>query len=67
MLSWTGAAAVLWLWWHNTPAVAATTAERMVNAGRITVRGCSTRSHSARPVSRIAASTTSPSSSEAAL
>lgn len=36
MLSWTGAAAVLWLWWHNTPAVAASTAERMVNAGRIT-------------------------------
>lgn len=36
VLSWTGAAAVLWLWWHNTPAVAATTADRMVNAGRIT-------------------------------
>ncbi|MFF9803117.1 ferric reductase-like transmembrane domain-containing protein, partial [Streptomyces rochei] len=36
VLSWTGAAAVLWVWWHNTPAVAATTAERMVNAGRIT-------------------------------
>jgi predicted ferric reductase len=27
---------VLWLWWHNTPAVAATTADRLVNAGRIT-------------------------------
>ncbi|MCX4858562.1 ferredoxin reductase family protein [Streptomyces canus] len=36
VLSWAGAAAVLWLWWHNTPAVAATTADRMVNAGRIT-------------------------------
>lgn len=36
MLAWTGAAAVLWLWWHNTPAVAATTADRLVNAGRIT-------------------------------
>ncbi|MBN0048454.1 ferredoxin reductase family protein [Streptomyces actuosus] len=33
---WTGPAAVLWLWWHNTPAVAATAADRMVNAGRIT-------------------------------
>jgi len=36
VLAWTGAAAVLWLWWHNTPAVAATTADRLVNAGRIT-------------------------------
>ncbi|MCZ4604122.1 ferredoxin reductase family protein, partial [Streptomyces sp. Lzd4kr] len=36
VFAWTGAAAVLWLWWHNTPAVAATTADRLVNAGRIT-------------------------------
>ncbi|MDF3141900.1 MULTISPECIES: ferric reductase-like transmembrane domain-containing protein [unclassified Streptomyces] len=35
-LAWTGAAAVLWLWWRGTPAVAATTADRLVNAGRIT-------------------------------
>ncbi|MDX3690140.1 hypothetical protein PV726_07325 [Streptomyces europaeiscabiei] len=34
MLSWTGAA-VPWLWWHNTPAGAATTADRLVDAGRI--------------------------------
>lgn len=36
LLAWAGAAAVLWLWWHNTPAVAASTADRLVNAGRIT-------------------------------
>ncbi|MFF9806528.1 ferric reductase-like transmembrane domain-containing protein [Streptomyces coeruleorubidus] len=36
VLAWTGAAAVLWLWWRNTPVVAATTADRLVNAGRIT-------------------------------
>ncbi|MDN0198330.1 ferredoxin reductase family protein [Streptomyces sp. S.PNR 29] len=36
VLSWAGAAAVLWLWWRNTPAVAATTADRLVHAGRIT-------------------------------
>ncbi|KOU77813.1 ferric reductase [Streptomyces sp. MMG1533] len=36
VLFWAGMAAVLWLWWHNTPAVAATTADRLVNAGRIT-------------------------------
>ncbi|MEV0174267.1 ferredoxin reductase family protein [Streptomyces sp. NPDC050803] len=35
-LAWAGAAAVLWLWWRNTPAVAATTADRLVHAGRIT-------------------------------
>ncbi|PWI20632.1 ferric reductase [Streptomyces sp. Act143] len=35
-LSCAGAGAVLWLWWHHTPAVAATTADRLVNAGRIT-------------------------------
>ncbi|MET7377557.1 ferredoxin reductase family protein [Streptomyces sp. NPDC005526] len=34
-LAWAGAAAVLWLWWHDTPAVAATTADRLTNAGRI--------------------------------
>ncbi|MFF1318475.1 ferric reductase-like transmembrane domain-containing protein [Streptomyces chartreusis] len=36
VLSWTGAAGVLWLWWLNTPAVAATDSDRLVNAGRIT-------------------------------
>ncbi|MFF8943184.1 ferric reductase-like transmembrane domain-containing protein [Streptomyces sp. NPDC014864] len=34
-LAWAGAAAVLWLWWHDTPAVAANTADRLTNAGRI--------------------------------
>ncbi|ASN28217.1 ferric reductase [Streptomyces pluripotens] len=32
---WAGAAAVLWLWWHNTPSVAGN-GERILNAGRIT-------------------------------
>ncbi|MGW7364074.1 ferredoxin reductase family protein [Streptomyces sp. NPDC054841] len=36
VLAWAGAGAVLWLWWQNTPAVAATTADRLVNAGRMT-------------------------------
>ncbi|MFC9931434.1 ferric reductase-like transmembrane domain-containing protein [Streptomyces sp. NPDC127190] len=36
LLAWAGAAAVLWLWWRTTPAVAPTTADRLVNAGRIT-------------------------------
>ncbi|MGV9455034.1 ferredoxin reductase family protein [Streptomyces sp. NPDC003635] len=34
-LAWAGAAAVLWLWWQNTPAVSGT-ADRLVNAGRMT-------------------------------
>ncbi|MGW3113116.1 ferredoxin reductase family protein [Streptomyces sp. NPDC001091] len=32
---WAGAAAVLWLWWHNTPSIA-DNAGRVLNAGRIT-------------------------------
>ena len=36
VLAWTGVAAVLWLWWRGTPAVAPTAADRLVNAGRIT-------------------------------
>ncbi|MGW2211818.1 ferredoxin reductase family protein [Streptomyces sp. NPDC001781] len=32
---WAGAAAVLWLWWHNTPSIADNTG-RVLNAGRIT-------------------------------
>ncbi|MET7285818.1 ferredoxin reductase family protein [Streptomyces sp. NPDC005573] len=32
---WAGAAAVLWLWWHDTPAIADDTG-RILNAGRIT-------------------------------
>ncbi|MBV2355884.1 ferredoxin reductase family protein [Streptomyces sp. J2-1] len=35
LVVWAGAAAVLWLWWHNTPSIADDTA-RIVNAGRIT-------------------------------
>jgi predicted ferric reductase len=36
VLAWAGAAAVLWLWWSNTPYVPPTTAERLMSAGRIT-------------------------------
>ncbi|MET8825334.1 ferredoxin reductase family protein [Streptomyces sp. NPDC004610] len=32
---WAGAAAVLWLWWHNTPSIGDDTG-RIINAGRIT-------------------------------
>ncbi|MFJ2605116.1 ferric reductase-like transmembrane domain-containing protein [Streptomyces sp. NPDC091279] len=32
---WAGAAGVLWLWWHNTPAIADTNG-KILNAGRIT-------------------------------
>jgi len=35
-LAWAGAAATLWMWWRNTPAVSATTADWLVNAGRMT-------------------------------
>jgi predicted ferric reductase len=35
-LAWAGAAAVLWLWWSNTPYIPPTTADRLVAAGRIT-------------------------------
>lgn len=35
LLAAAGAAAVVWLWWHDTPAVTGT-ADRLVNAGRIT-------------------------------
>lgn len=35
-LAWAGAAAVLWLWWQDTPAVPGTAADWLVNAGRLT-------------------------------
>lgn len=35
LLAWSGAAAVLWLWWRNTPAVSGTSGWA-VNAGRMT-------------------------------
>lgn len=35
-LAWAGAAAVLWLWWRDTPAVPGTAADWLVNAGRLT-------------------------------
>ncbi|RZU28705.1 putative ferric reductase [Streptomyces sp. BK022] len=35
LVVWAGAAAVLWLWWHNTPSIA-DNAGRVLNAGRIT-------------------------------
>lgn len=36
VLAWAGAAGVLWLWWRDTPAVAATTADRLTHAVRMT-------------------------------
>ncbi|NBM20383.1 ferric reductase-like transmembrane domain-containing protein [Streptomyces sp. GC420] len=36
VLAWLGVAAVMWLWWRNTPAVSSTAADWLVNAGRMT-------------------------------
>ncbi|WP_415948369.1 ferric reductase-like transmembrane domain-containing protein [Streptomyces sp. KLOTTS4A1] len=34
--AWGGAAAVVWLWWQNTPAVLPEPGDRLIHAGRIT-------------------------------
>lgn len=36
LLAWAGAAAVVWLWWGNTPYLRPVTADRLIAAGRIT-------------------------------